>query len=241
MTGDQSDFFARLNSLLPSKWFSGSTPIKDALLQGIAAVFAQIYSLYAYAVMQTRIATLTDAWLDTAAYDYFGLGIQRGVGETDARFRARIQANLLLARTSRPAMAATLTKLTGQVPMIVEPCNPTDTGAYAAPNSGYGVAGAYGSMLLPFQCFIVAYRPSTSGIPNIAGYGNSQAGYGMASIGGEYASMSMVVGQIQDADIYTAIEAVRPAATVIWTQIQNAPAGSAALDQNFYLGFSILG
>lgn len=220
MAGSQSDIFNRLNSLLPSKWFTGSTPIKDAVLQGIAATLAQVYALYAYAVLQTRIATLTDAWLDIASNDYFGANLARNAGESDARYRARIQANLFPARTARPAMVAALTKLTGRAPVVIEPTNPADTGAYGVSTSGYGAAGCYGSMLLPFQCFIKAYRPMTSGIPNVAGYGVSTAGYSTPSQG-EYASLSMVTGSIQDADINAVIDANRPASTTIWTQINS--------------------
>ena len=219
-TGTQADIFTRLNGLLPSKWFTGSTPIKDAVLQGIAATLAQVYALYAYAVLQTRIATLTDAWLDIASNDYFGAGFARNANETDARYRARIQANLFPARTARPAMVAALTKLTGRTPLIVEPTNPSDTGAYGAPNSGYGVAGAYGSLLLPFQCFIKAYRPVSSGIPNVAGYGVSTAGYSIASQG-EYAALSSVTGAVQDADIDALIDATKPIGTTIWTQVNS--------------------
>lgn len=218
-TGTQADIFNRLNNLLPSKWFTGATPIKDAVLQGIASVLAQVYALYAYAVLQTRVATMTDAWLDIASADYFGAGLPRNPNEADSRYRARILANMFVPRTSRPAMVGVLTRLTGRAPVIIEPTNPSDTGAYGAPNSGYGVAGAYGSLLLPFQCFVKAYRPLTSGIPNIAGYGNSPAAYGIASQGGEYASLSMVQGYIADADIYAAIDATKPIATTIWTKI----------------------
>ena len=233
-TGSQSDIFARLNALLPSKWFVGSTPVKDAVLTGIAAVFAQIYSLYAYAILQTRVATLTDAWIDTASADYFGPSLPRGVGESDASYLARIKANLLLNRATRPAMVAALTALTGQAPLIIEPTNPADTGAYSAPNSGYNVAGSYGSMLLPFQCFVQAYRPLTAGLPLVAGYGSPCSGYGTPSYG-EYADISMIQNQVADAAIYAAIEATRPAATVIWTNLRAGPLVYGELNSTFVL------
>lgn len=446
MTGGQNDIFGRLNSLLPSRWFTGLTPVKDAVLTGIASVLSQIYALYAYARLQTRIATLTDGWIDTASADYFGAGLPRNPGEGDASYLARVQANLLLARVSRPAVVAALTKLTGRAPTVIEPMNPADTGAYgaavavsrastatyidangvlqtagvnvpryqggsllveaAATNrllfsndftnaawlpetgvtttanagiglgaalpacslneanasqyqrihatggaagqktvsiyakaglrnwltidlgpttyfnlatgtlgsvgagvtasispagngyykctysynapattvyigtssngadgglfvgtggasiylcgsqdeggaiatsyiptlgapvtraadivlnnmtagsaaaGGYGVAGAYGSMLLPFQSFIIAYRPQTAGIPYVAGYGSPSSGYSTPSYG-EYADISMVIGQVPDAAIDAAITAFRPASTVVWSAISS--------------------
>ena len=74
-------------------------------------------------------------------------------------------------------------------------------------------------MLLPFQAFVTAYRPTGSGIPNIAGYGNAPAAYGVASQGGEYATMSMIQGAVTDADIYAAIDSVKPVGTILWTRI----------------------
>jgi len=96
-----------------------------------------------------------------------------------------------------------------------------DTGAYRAPNCGYGVAGAYGSIVLPYQAFVIAYRPvSSAGIANVSGYSISTGGYGQPSQA-EYASMSMVTGGVADADIFAAIDAVKPAGTIIWTRISN--------------------
>jgi hypothetical protein len=90
----------------------------------------------------------------------------------------------------------------------------------AAPG-GYGQAGAYGSQLIPYQAFVRAYRPAASGIPMIAGYGNAPAAYGIASQGGEYASINMVQGAVQDVDIYAAIDAVKPVGSTMWTQISS--------------------
>lgn len=63
-TGDQADFVRRLKSVLPVQWFDDSNPILDAVLNGIASALSLVYQLYAYAVLQTRILTATDGWLD---------------------------------------------------------------------------------------------------------------------------------------------------------------------------------
>lgn len=216
--GDQADVFARLKSTLP-RWFSDSTPIVDAVFQGLAWAGSFVYSLYAYAKLQTRIKTATDGWLDIISADFFGTALPRAANQSDTSFRARIIVNLFRERATRGGIIKALTDLTGRAPMVFEPLRPADTGAYSAPNSGYGSAGGYGSMLLPFQAFVTAYRPTGSGIPNIAGYGNAPAAYGVASQGGEYATMSMIQGAVTDADIYAAIDSVKPVGTILWTRI----------------------
>ncbi|CAJ0707249.1 hypothetical protein R11007_05068 [Ralstonia holmesii] len=113
-----------------------------------------------------------------------------------------------------------MTDLTGRAPTIIEPSRPADTGAYGAPNSGYSVAGAYGQVSLTYQAFVTAYRPYGSGIPSVAGYGFSPTGYSTPSQG-EYTDPSMSSNNVSDADIYAAIEAVRPVATTIWTRISS--------------------
>lgn len=219
-TGDKSDILARIKAVLPT-WFGGTSPVLDAVLSGLAQASFFVYSLYAYAKLQTRILTATDGWLDMIAADYFGSGVVRKANQSDTSFRAAIISNLLRERGTRNGVILILKALTGRTPTVIEPMRPSDTGAYSAPNSGYSSAGAYGSALLPFQAFVIAYRPSSAGIPNIAGYGNAPAAYGVASQGGEYASIGMVQATVQDADIYAAIDAVKPAASTLWTQISN--------------------
>ena len=84
---------------------------------------------------------------------------------------------------------------------------------------GYGLAGGYGSFAMPYQAFVNVRRPVNSGIPYVSGYGASAAGYGVASRG-EYASLDDIVGNVTDADIYAAIDSVRPVATILWVNIQ---------------------
>lgn len=217
--GDQNDILKRLKSTLP-RWFSDTTPILDAVLSGWAAAWSFLYSLYAYAKQQTRILTATDGWLDMIAGDFFGTSLVRKANQSDASFRARIIINMFRERATRNAITRILKDLTGRTPIIIEPQRPADTGAYGAPNCGYGAAGAYGSILLPAQAFVIAYRPVGSGIPNVAGYGISTGGYGQASQA-EYASQSMVLDTVSDADIYAAVDSVKPAGTTLWTRINS--------------------
>ncbi len=223
-TGDQSDILQRLKAVLP-RWFGDSTAILDALLQGLAWAGSFVYSLWAYAKLQTRIKTATDGWLDMIAADFFGTSLMRATNQSDASFRARIIINLFRERATRGGIIKVLQDLTGRTPTVFEPLRPMDTGAYAATNSGYGVAGGYGSMLLPFQAFVNALRPTGSGIPNVGGYGGTAGGpgpggYGVASQI-EYGSMAMIQGAVTDADIYAAVDSVKPAGTILWTRISS--------------------
>lgn len=99
---------------------------------------------------------------------------------------------------------------------------------YPAANTGlaYGLDGGYGSLALPFQFFLTAYRPLGQGVANVAGYGDIAAsitgmpgGYGSGSV--EYASPSMFAPQIADSDILNVINDVRPAATAAWVRLSN--------------------
>jgi hypothetical protein len=219
MIGDQADFQARINSTLP-RWFGDTHPLLDAVISGLANGFAFVYSLYAYASLQTRIKTATDGWLDLIAGDFFGTSLLRATNQTDASFRARIIINIFRERATRNGVIKVLQDLTGRTPIVFEPLRPLDTGAYGTNSIGYGLSGGYGSMLVPFQAFVTAYRPAGTGIPNVAGYGVSSGGYGVASQA-ELASLSMIQGAVTDADIYAALDSVKPSATIIWTRISS--------------------
>lgn len=222
--GNQSDIFARLKAILPTRWFGSpadSTPILDAVLQGIASVLAFAYALYQYAKLQTRVMTATGGYLDMISADFFGATLLRKTGQSDASYRAIILANLFREKATRNAVVTALVNLTGRVPLIVEPTRPLDTGAYSISISGYGAAGAYGSLLLPFQAFVNAYRPhSVAGIAGVAGYGISTGGYSQASQA-DYADSKALLNGVTDTDIFAAIDAVKPVATSIWTRILN--------------------
>lgn len=174
---------------------------------------------------QTRIATATDVWLDIIAQDFFGDRLIRRTGQDDAVFRNRIRRELFRERGTRGAIVAALQDLTGRVPIVFEPARSTDTGGYASWSGsggggvGYGGGGGWGSLTLPFQCFITAFRPIGSGIATVAGWGWPAGGYGLGAI--EYASLDMMQGQVTDQDIYAAVADVLPVAAIGWTRITN--------------------
>jgi hypothetical protein len=230
-TGDQADMVARLRAVLPASWFpqpaasgASASPVLDAILNGAAAAAAWLHALTRNAVAQARICTATGVFLDGIAADFFGAGLQRNVAEGDPAFRARIKATLLLPQGTRAGMMEALRILTGRTPRIVEPWNTGDTGGWSQGALAYGAAGCYGSLLLPAQVFVTAYRPDGSGIAQVAGYYGSgdptgPGGYGAGAI--EYGSAAMIEGQVTDAAIYATVNNARAAGVTAWVAISN--------------------
>jgi len=147
------------------------------------------------------------------------LRVHGSSNEQDPTYRNRIKVNIIRERGTRNAVIKVLTDLTGRAPTIIEPLRPADTGAYGIA-CGYGVAGAYGSMLMAYQAFVTAYRPAGTGIPNVGGYSSSVAGYSQASQA-EYANIGSTLSGVTDAAIYAAVASVIPAATIVWVHISN--------------------
>jgi hypothetical protein len=216
MTGDAADMHARLLTLLPLRWFPDVAPRLTAVLAGLAEAPSWLYRMLSYTKLQTRIATATDSFLDLVAQDYFATTLTRRTGEGDTAFRARIMGDLLRDRATRPALIAALTDLTGRAPSVFEPSAPGDTGGWGVA-VGYGIAGGWGSLTLPFQSFVTVRRPLGSGVPLVSGYSSGAGGYGGGTI--EYVSAAMVQSQVTDADIIDTVARTIPAATIAWMRI----------------------
>jgi hypothetical protein len=241
-TGDIQDFVNRLTLRLPSGWFGDvgptTTPLLTGVLNGLAGAWAVVWNQLAYVRAQTRISTATEGNLDLISADLYGGVLPRRTGLLQA-----VQA------------------YTGYPPKLVELQNATDTGGWGSRATsttvgtglGYGVAGAFGSRLMPFQCMLTVTRPPITAPPNIGGWGSRAnpavgGGYGWGSratpgAGGgrlEYATAELIAGG-SDADIYAVISAAAPAAVVVWTQIVPQPAAAGdRLDINFIADESVI-
>ena len=223
MTGDQQDMFQRLRALLPTAWFPGVALILDALLNGIAYAMSFAYALWAYAKLQTRIATATDGWLDMIAWDFFGTSLLRAPGQSDDSFRIRIVINLLRGKGTRPAMVQVLKDVTGLVPVIFEPNRPMDIGALNSPTSaGYCGVARMGSMAVPYTAMITAFRPVAVGGSAGAAYCRAPTRSALRTpLASSYTnSTSYTRASATDADIYAAVDAVKPIGTVMWVAIR---------------------
>ena len=86
-------------------------------------------------------------------------------------------------------------------------------------NLAFGMAGGYGSTMLPYQAFVTAFRPIGAGIANLPGYANPQGAYGVGTLA--YGSVAMIGGQVTDAEIYAKVAATMPCATIAWTAIRS--------------------
>jgi hypothetical protein len=216
IVGSTENIAARLFNLLPPSWFPNPAPNVSTVLQGFANVGAFAYGLISFAKLQTRISTASGFFLDLVAVDYFGRFIRRRVAEADSTFMARIKKELVRERVTRKGMIQALTDLTGKAPIVFEPWNTSDAGGYGT-HCGYGVAGGWGSTLLPAQVFLTVYRPGLQGVPGVDGYGGGLGGYGVGAI--EYVGPSMIAGTVTDSDVYATIEATKPSGVICWTKL----------------------
>jgi len=204
--------------VLPAQWFSDSSPILEAVLAGVASAWVEVFALLDATSAQRRVGTASGVFLDIAALDYFGQGLTRRPAEVDTAYSVRIQQNLIRPRATRAGVVQALQDLTGRVPSVFEPRNPVDTGGYNL-NMGYGLAGGYGSMTIPYQFFVRAYRPNNLPVSNASGYVVGPGGYNAAP--SFYADTSEFQGNISDAEIYANIAAVAPTTSIAWTTISN--------------------
>ena len=130
MTGSVADMVSRLWAVLPRRWFAEQSPNLSAILQSLATPWAWLYDMITYVIIQTRVSTATDTWLDLISYDFFGDILIRKLNESDLSYRARVKAALLREAATRSAVSAGLEALVGSQPLIFEPANCMDTGSY---------------------------------------------------------------------------------------------------------------
>jgi hypothetical protein len=213
MTGDTDDMARRISALLPQGWFGDDTPILDAVLQGVGTAFSAFWMLLTFVICQTRIATASGMFLDMISGDFFGQSLFRYIDESDDAFRTRIAYALLRPRATRAAIVNALQQLTGRAPAIFEPSRTSDTGGYTIGGVGYGAGGGWGSLALPYQFFLTAYRPSGGGIAALAGYGTGGIPV--------YGDLTMQAENVSDAIIQAAVPPLLPAGSTAWMRISN--------------------
>lgn len=159
--GTQSDFLARIKSILPRWWGDDDTPVLDGVLSAPSWALAFIYQLIGYVRLQTRLATATDGFLDLFAADFFGTALPRNPGEIDSAYRARIKASLFPPKNTRAALVQAIVQLTGIAPTIVEPQNPGDTSAFGSLLWLNVPSVVWSSRTMPSQCFVTVHVGTT--------------------------------------------------------------------------------
>jgi hypothetical protein len=246
--GDQNDIVSRIFRWLPARWFPSNeaATLVYAVVNGLAAGLASIYSMVAYAALQVRIATATDGFLDLIAGDFFGPNLPRKSGELDPLYSARIRREIMRERVTREAIDRVVYDTTGNHPTIIELDRVSDIGGYRQ-GFAYGV-GSYGSKGAPFQVFVTTPRQNPIVFPLLAGYRAYCGGY--RSPYSAYALPSIFPApQPPDAAIIAAIESVRAAGITVWlhltdvhiglTPTQTVGKGALALNQATESGFNL--
>ena len=217
-----ADILNRVKALIPKRWFQWAAPYRDAVLGGLSDLGWWCYGLIGYARAQTRISTAYGIWLDIIAYDFLGRTLLRN-GLPDDTFRAIIKATILKERVTRLGMTNAITALVGVPPVIFEPWNTFDTGAYSGGGFkcgqfGYGVGqGGYGSMALPAQTFMQVSPGPGFGIPGVGGYDSKVAGYGIGSM--EYEGATSQLTGVTPQMIYDLINKTKPTGSICWVHI----------------------
>jgi hypothetical protein len=203
----------RMRLVLPRNWFGETTPVLDGMLAGLGVALAGVYTLIQGVQGQARLVSASGTFIDSFAADFLGTTLLRWSGEDDADFRQRVGEELLRDRGTRGAVELALTQLTGRAPSLFEPARTTDTGGYCIGGTGYGLAGGWGSLALPYQFFVTLLRPQEAGIALLAGYGTG----GFSA----YGDLAMTSSGPTDAVLMQAIPLLLPAGTIAWCRISN--------------------
>ena len=109
------------------------------------------------------------------------------------------------------------------------------SGAYDTGTTGYDVEvgatgnsspgmGCWGSLEVPYQMFVTAYRPVGGGIPGASGTDTGGKGYDIGAFA--YVDESENVSPVSDDEILAAVAATQAAGVTAWTRIEDAPASA---------------
>lgn len=251
-----TEMLRRLRTLIPNGWFGDVAPIRDIVLGGVADALTWVRAQGQVVRAGTRRAGTTGWLLDTDAFGFFGSAFLRRPNESDDAWRKRYTDEIFRLRVTRAAIDKALFDLTGRHPIIVEPWNANDCGAYDigalgyagsdfAPvqAAGYDVTGAYdigvtsydplsgpsgrsypglgcwGSLELPYQLFVTAFRPLGGGIPNASGTDTGVQSYDTGTF--RYTDQSEVRSTVSDAEILACVARTAAAGVIAWTAISN--------------------
>lgn len=213
--------YLRLLQQLPS-WWGTDHPIVDVLLRGFVTTAVLNYLQFRYVFSQLRIQTATGNNLDLISLDYFGGTLPRHTNEPDFSYRNRILATLLQEKTTRYGMSNALFLLTGIQPIIFEPWNFYDCGAYNNVETlAYNTHGLYGSGSYPGQVFIDVFVNAFSTMGYYNGYNDYYFGYNAVGdlARGWYGNDSLIREIVTDEDIYQVINITKPEGILCWVRI----------------------
>lgn len=221
-TGDQDDLISRLQRWLPTGWFpttKDEAPRLYSVLAGFASLLSQIYLAIQYVRLQTRLATLTDGFVDLASADFFGDRLPRLNAESDDRFSMRVRLEIFRKKLTREAIDELLFQMTGAHPLIVELERPADIGGWGC-RRAWGVAGPWGGRADSPAVFITTKHAGQFGVPLVNGWGCYAGGWGVGRQ--VWADADMITGTgFTDAQIMAALNRIRAAGVTYWVNITN--------------------
>ncbi len=218
-TGDTGDFVARLQGVLPARWFPVGGPLITAVLTGLASTLSIIYSQIACVITQSRVGTATDVWLDGISQDFNNGALPRLIAEGDTAFRARIKANFFAPQTTRAGISQAVTALGCPTPVYFQPSDGKRTQAATASPLATALLERTADITLPFSYFITVRRKPGGGIAGVNGYAGTIGGYGAGAV--EYADLSMIAGEVTDQNIQNAVAGATAEGVTPWLNITN--------------------
>lgn len=236
MTSSTDDMISRQRRLLPRGWFTDDSPVLDAVLSGFSSCASHVYELLAFVGAQTRLATVSDGFLDLAAYDFFGLRVRRRSGQSDASFRQTVLDEIFRERVTRAGIKKAVEDLTGFEARMFEPFNATDCGGLDTGFLGYDMAGRWGDINMPRTILIATLNPKGAGLPGAPGFDDGLGG--LDTPPEQWGDLAKVSGPVTQQDIYDTVNATRAAGVTAWVAIGLPP--EAHLDDDFVLDVSQL-
>lgn len=237
--GDKDDVYNRsFMNLAP--WFGvgdkATFPVLYAVLQSFVSVYTFNYSQYEYVSNQMRLQTAYGNNLDLISQDYLGNSLPRYNNESDANYRARINANVLQPASTLFAMSNALFVLTGFTPYIFEQWNPgpiSPDGTYVDSSNITHTTTYNPATKYTYQAFINVYLPQYVGMNTYPWYNvhtgatnflyYNQTSNGKITIGGWYGGQSLIQENITPAQVYQVVQNTKVWGTLIWVQIFYGP------------------
>lgn len=213
--GSVADFISRLYGRFPRGWVGSAlkAPIFAALILGMATAHANFYALAQFAGQMVYLGSSTGGWVDTWAYDFFGVFLLRNPGEADLPYISRVKSSLFAPTCTRDAVITAIENASGLTPVLVEPWRGPDTFALNVDAFALGVPGVgrLGSTKMPYQAFV--YLPGVSGRASGMPFGVQPFALGSTASGNYLGNTEQ---DFTITDILGAINRVRPVGVTVF-------------------------
>jgi len=198
-------------------WFTAAarTPgtVAYAILYGCAGALTYVMGVNQFVAMQIYLQTTSGGFLDLWAYDFFGTGVLRNVGESDVSFMNRVSAYLLAPTVTKAAIVGILTRLVFTTPVVREAFSPLDTASFSGTSYfGGGGNARFGSQSYPGQFFVEAGLPSVSAAGSVPTFGEVYYNTDPAYLTPTPSS------NLSLADLYSVINFIRAAGILAWVK-----------------------